>query len=222
MFTPKAHIIVIDGKENSGRNMLCFELALVLLYNAQKTAIVLSNDSPLQTTIKKRLNLLPQLLTPTIITKDDFYNKANDFSAVLIPHISVDDPLALTATTYITLLAKHNKETPDVKSNNSETNKIFELKKKIAATYNRSLDWIVCENNFTNTLIDSPSEKLKKDSNLCGYRLAPPINQRLSYQNNTLGISAQDKSLPMFQKDMTYEDICTKKEIIKLAEFIFS
>lgn len=222
MFTPKAHIIVIDGKESSGRNMLCFELALVLLYNAQKTAIVLSDDSPLKTTLKKRLNLLPQLLTPTIINKENFYAEANNFSAVIIPHISADNPLAVMASTYITLLPKENKENSDIKSNNAEINKIFELKKKIAATYNRSLNWIVCENNFSDNLIDSPSEKLKKAANLCGYRTAPPLNHRLSYQNNISGISAQDKSLPMFQKDMTYEDICAKKEIIKLAEFIFS
>ena len=222
MFIPKAHIIVIDGKENSGRNTLCFELALVLLYNAQKTAIVLADDSPLQATIKKRLNLLPQLLTPSIIKREDFYTKANDFSAILIPHASADDALAVTASTYITMLAKNNKENPEVKSNSPEINQIFELKKKIAATYNRSLDWIICENNLTDSLIDSASEKLKKSTHLCGFRVSPPLNYRLSYKNNISGLSAQDKSLPMFQKDMTYEDICAKKEVIKLAEFIFS
>ena len=73
MFTPSAHIIIIDGPQGTGRKMFAFELALTLLYSAQRTAIVLADDSPLRQAIQKRRVLLPQLLTPAIINRKDFY-----------------------------------------------------------------------------------------------------------------------------------------------------
>ena len=221
MFTPKAHIIVIDGEKNSGRNMLCFELALLLLYNAQRTAIVLSPDSPLHESLKKRRMSLPQLLTPDIISPADFYNKANVYQAVIIPEISSKHELSVTASTYITLLPK-NKPALNRFQKKEYINNLFELKKKIAAAYNHSLNWIVCENNQKSSLIDSPSAELQKLAHTYGFRVAPPLNYRKSYKNNASGISAQDKSLPILQKDLSYEDICAKREITKLAEFIFS
>ena len=64
-------------------------------------------------------------------------------------------------------------------------------------------------------------------SRLYGFRAAPPLNFRHPYQNAVSGISAQDKTLspeffPELAKQLTYEDICAKREILKLAEFIFS
>ena len=79
MFIPKAHIIIIDGPKGAGRKMFAFELALALLYNAQRTAIMLTPDSPLHQAIKKRVAMLPQLLSPAIITRENFYNEANKF-----------------------------------------------------------------------------------------------------------------------------------------------
>jgi hypothetical protein len=55
-----------------------------------------------------------------------------------------------------------------------------------------------------------------------GFRLCPPLNKRQAYQNNFLGLSAQDKTTGNLNKYLTYDDICAKREIIKLAEFIFS
>ncbi|MBP5698867.1 MAG: hypothetical protein J6W96_05025 [Alphaproteobacteria bacterium] len=222
MFIPKAHIIIIDGEPASGKNTLCFELALMLLYNAQRTAVVLPPDSPLREAFKKRSKLLPQLLTPTIITRQDFYNEANKYQAVIIPKIDPSDELAVTASTYITMLAKEKSALHRFQKRREYINSLFELKKKIAATYNHSLNWVVCENNFKTQIIDQPSAELEKMAHTYGFRATPPLNHRKSYKNNTCGISAQDKSLPMLQKDLTYDDICAKREIIKLAEFIFS
>ncbi len=221
MFIPKAHIIVIDGEKNSGRNMLCFELALILLYNAQRTAIVLAPDSPLREVLKKRRLTMSQLLTPTVITFDEFYNEANKYQAVIIPEISPEHELSVTASTYITILPK-NKPALNRFQKKQYINNLFELKKKIAATYNHSLNWIVCENNFKTSLAEEPSFELQKLAGTYGFRLAPPLNYRKAYKNNISGISAQDKSLPLLQKDLSYEDICAKREITKLAEFIFS
>lgn len=222
MFTPKAHIVIVDGQEGAGKKTVSFELAVTLLYNAQKTALVLPNNSSLHQTITNRLKLLPQLLTPTILSKENFYTQANNFNAIIIPHSVADEEFDIMASTYISLWPKNSKNTANISDDKLLLNRMFELKKKIASAYNRSLNWIICENNLTKVLSDAPTEKLKKSERIYGFRAAPPLNYRHSYQANKTGISAQDKSLPMFKKDMTYEDICTKQEIVKLAEFIFS
>ena len=222
MFDPKAHIIIVDGQSNTNRDTFCFELALALLYNAQKTAFVLSADSPLREIIKKRHLLLPELLSPAIINKEDFYNEANKYSAVIIPQTNEISEFAVMASTFITLISKDKTTINKFIKRQDYLNKLFELKKKIAATYGRSLNWIVCENNLKKNITLEPSPELLKISRLHGFRVSPPLNDRQSYKNDSTGISAQDKSLPMFNKELTYEDICTKREIIKLAEFIFS
>ena len=222
MFTPKAHIISIDGPKGSGRNTLCFELALTLLYNAQRTAIVLDAESPLRVAIKNRQKKMPELLTPVILDKKDFYSEANKYSAVIIPHTNTADEFAVAASTYITVLPKEKNVTQNFIKNKTYLNNMFELKKKIASLYGHSLNWIICENNLKPDISDTPSKELEKISRLHGFRLAPPLNKRLSYQNNITGVSAQDKSLPLFKNELTYEDICAKREIVKLAEFIFS
>ena len=222
MFTPKAHIIIIDGQTDSGRNTLCFELALTLLYNAQRTAIVLAKDSPLRQVLKNRLLRLPQLLTPAIINREDFYNEANKYNAVLIPRTDMNDELALVASTYITLIPSDKNSLKTFQKDKIYLNNLFELKKKIAASYGHGLNWIVIENNSKSDSLKLSSAELEKFARTHGFRIAPPLNCRKSYQNNISGISAQDKSLPMLKKELTYEDICAKREIVKLAEFIFS
>ena len=223
MFTPKAHIIIIDGKKNSGRNTLCFELALALLYSAQRTAIVASADSPLWQTVKERRKTMPELLTPAIITREEFYNEANKYNAVIIPRADANDELAITASTYITMLSKEKCEIKHFLKDQTYQKNIFELKKKIASAYGRGLNWVICENNLKYTQIcEQPSAELEKFSRLQGFKVTPPLNLRQAYKTNVHGISAQDKSLPMLKKQLTYEDICAKREVVRLAEFIFS
>jgi len=223
MFTPKSHIIIIDGKKDSGRNTLCFELALALLYSAQRTAIVASPDSPLWQTIKERRRTMPELLTPAIITRQEFYNEANKYNAVIIPRADSNDEFAVTASTYITMLPKEKSELKQFLKNQTYQTNLFELKKKIASTYGHGLNWVVCENNSKYTqIIEQPSAELEKFSRLHGFKVAPPLNLRQAYKTNIHGISAQDKSLPMLKKHLTYEDICAKREVVRLAEFIFS
>lgn len=222
MFTPKAHIIIIDGALGAGRKMFTFELALTLLYNAQRTAIVLSDDSPLRQAIQKRRVLLPQLLTPEIISRKDFYNEANKYNAVIIPEATMADELALTASTYITIIPQSKQSAQKFAKKLNYINSVWELKKKIAATYGRSLNWIVCENNLKEKITASPTPELEQVARTYGFRVSPPLNRRIAYQNNINGISAQDKSLPLLKKDLTYDDICAKREITKLAEFIFN
>jgi hypothetical protein len=55
-----------------------------------------------------------------------------------------------------------------------------------------------------------------------GFRVAPMLNRRQAYLSLAEGCSAQDKSEAVLKSQMTYEDICAKREIIKLAEFIFN
>lgn len=217
----KSHIIVIDGKNGIGKKMFSFELALALLYNNKTTALLLSADSPLHQTMNKRKTTYPFLPQPQIISHEEFYMKANEFDAVIIPTATYND-INSTASTIITLISKNKKSTATFQKNIPYINLIWELKKKIAASYGRSLDWVVCENNIQNKMVDTPTEELNKTAKMYGFRLCPPLNQRQAYTANTTGISAQDKTTAELKKDLTYDDICAKREIIKLAEFIFS
>lgn len=218
----KAHIIIIDGENGTGRKTLCLELAVALLYSQLKTAIVLNTDSPLAQTIAKRRHLSAALPVPDILSRSDFATKADAYDAILIPEISANDALSTEAATYITLLKKNKTSIQNFQKNQTYLNTIWNLKKKIAATSNRSLNWIVCENNLSNKPADTISEELLHISKLCGFRAAPPLNCRKPFKNNCFGISAQDKTAEQIKKDMTYEDICAKREITKLAEFIFN
>ena len=219
MHNIKSHIIVLDGKANSGKKTFCFELALALMYNNQKTAILLSSDSPLRKTLANRPQYLP---TPAIISRQDFLSKANNFDAIIIPEISSTDELAITAQTYITMQPKTKQSSKDFQKDLQYINSLWELKKKIASKYNRSLDWVICENNLKEKNEETPSEEISKISRMYGFRICPPLNKRKAYQNNFLGLSAQDKTSGNLNKYLTYDDICAKREIIKLAEFIFS
>lgn len=222
MSCSKAHIIIIDGDKGTGRKTLCFELAVALLYSQLKTAVVASSDAPLSETFIKRQRLSSTLPSPTILSREEFAAKADNYDAVIIPEISAADELSVNAATYITLLKKNKTTITNFKKNQSYLNTMWNLKKKIAATSNRSLNWIVCENNLTGKPTEEISKDLTQISRLYGFRVAPPLNCRKPFKNNCFGISAQDKTSAEMQKNMTYEDICAKREITKLAEFIFN
>ncbi len=216
-----AHIIVIDGASKTGKKMFGFELALALAYNQQKTALVLPADSPLRQTLNTRQTQFPLLPQLGIISREDFYNKVNNFNAVILS-ASPSDSLATTANTFITLLHKNKKDISSFMQNTTYKADLWELKKKIACQQKHALDWIICENNLNGKNSSIPSEELAKIAKMSGFRLAPPINCRKAYATNIAGLSAQDKTISELKKDLTYDDICAKREIIKLAEFIFS
>lgn len=216
-----AHIIIIDGAPHTGKKMFSFELALALMYNNQKTALVLPEGSSLKQTITKRKQQFPDLPQLEFISHDEFDKKVNNFNAVIIL-TSANDNLAVTANTFITIIPQNKKSATKFKEDSAYLNSLWELKKKIAAISARSLDWVVCENNVTERKSASPTEELKHTAKLYGFRLCPPLNHRKAYTTNHTGLSAQDKTTSKLKKELTYDDICAKREIIKLAEFIFS
>ena len=217
-----AHIIVIDGEKGSGRKTLSFELAITLLYNHQQTALLLKEGSPLSETIRKRREQTPNLPQIPIITDANFAANASLYKAIIIPEADSDNKYAEYSSTYITLLKQNKPALKRFRQNQSYLSSVWELKKKIAARRKQSLNWVICENNLTPRLKDTPDEELLQMSKLYGFRVAPPLNMRAAYKKNITGLSAQDKSAPEFQKMLTYEDICTRREITRLAEFIFS
>ncbi len=222
MPSSKAHIIVIDGPHGSGRKTFCLELSLALLYCGQKTAVMLSPDSPLRQTLQKRQNIIPAQPIPSILNRQNFHQQADNFDAVIIPEITTHNELAAMAGTFITMLPKNTAFARGFPKNTTYINGLWELKKKIAAIHNRSLNWVVCENNLSGKFQDIPSKELSVVARMYGFRTTPPLNFRKAYQNNAEGVSAQDKSTPELKNKLTYEDICAKREILKLAEFIFS
>ena len=208
------YIVVINGEKDTGRKTVCLELALVLLYNRQKTAVLLNEDSSLRQTFNNRRQKFPTLPQPDILERNSFPLAAAPYDAVIIPEISATDELADNAATFITLLRHSRSGIKKFQQNKAYLNEVWELKKRIAATRGHSLNWVVCENNPDSSL------PLRQSAE-------PPLNFRHPYQNAVSGISAQDKALspeffPELTKQLTYEDICAKREILKLAEFIFS
>ncbi len=216
----QAHIIIVDGPSKSGKKLFGLELAITLMYNKQKTAILLDSDSPLNKIINTRLVSHQFLPTPTIINKDSFTKECQNFDAIIIPGITNIDDLATNADTYITLLPPSTAH--KFPKNKIYLNNMWELKKKIASAHNKTLNWVICENNLKDKSITEPSKELSSIARMYGFRVAPPINKRASYLNTFNGISSQDKTYSNLKNNLTYEDICAKREITKLAEFIFS
>lgn len=216
----QAHIIIVDGPSKSGKKLFGLELAITLMYNKQKTALLLDSDSPLNNIINSRITSHQFLPTPTIINKDSFVKECQNFDAIIIPGITNIDDLAINADTYITLLTPQTAH--KFPKNTIYLNNMWELKKKIASTHNKTLNWVICENNLKDKSITEPSKELSSIARMYGFRVAPPINKRASYLNTFNGISSQDKTYSNLKNNLTYEDICAKREITKLAEFIFS
>ena len=217
-----AHTIIIDGESLASKEALCFELAITLMYNDQKTAILLRPDSHIHKIIKNRKSHTQNLPTPTIICYEEYFNQLSNFDAIIIPELNNDDIVATNAYTYITLLPSDTKILKNFNKDKSYINNIWELKKKIASTHKRSLNWVICENNIKSKITDSPSAELTKISRMYGFRATPPLNHLKSSFNNNTGISSQDKTNPLLSNTLSYEDICAKREIINLAEFIFN
>lgn len=218
MENKKAHIVIVDGSSQSGKKLFGLELAITLLYNEQKTALLLPTDSPLCSIIENRKKAYPNLPSPQIIYRHNFNQEQHNYDAIIIPGIDCSDELATFVDTYITLLSSPIRK---FQKNNAYINNMWELKKKIASNYNKSLNWVICENNLKNKSTDIPSRELTQMAKMYGFRVAPPINKRSSYLNTLEGISSQDKTNTMLKNILTYEDICARREIIKLAEFIF-
>jgi hypothetical protein len=218
MENKKAHIVIVDGASRSGKKLFGLELAITLLYNDQKTALLLPTDSPLCSIIENRKKSHPELPSPQVIHRHNFDEQYHNYDAIIIPGISSSDELAGYVDTYITLLSSPIRQ---FQKNNAYINDMWELKKKIASSHNKSLNWVICENNLKNKSTDSPSKELTNMAKMYGFRVAPPINKRVPYLNTLEGISSQDKITTSLKNALTYEDICAKREIIKLAEFIF-
>jgi hypothetical protein len=73
----QAHIIIVDGPSKSGKKLFGLELAITLMYNKQKTALLLNSDSPLNKIINSRITSHHFLPTPTIINKDSFVKECH-------------------------------------------------------------------------------------------------------------------------------------------------
>ena len=217
-----AHIIIIDGEKGSGRKTLGFELALTLIYNNRKTALLAPQDSPLASIVQKRGRLPASLPPIPLISAENFTSATKQYDAIIIPEASTANDFAEFAATYITLLKHDRTSLKHFRQNQVYLTGIWELKKRIAARHKHSLNWVVCENNLSANFQETPSPELLQMSRLYGFRATPPLNYRNTYKTNISGLSSQDKNTPEFKKMLTYEDICTRREIERLAEFIFS
>jgi hypothetical protein len=220
MSTNNAHIIIVDGFPSSGKKLFGLELAITLMYNDQKTAILLPSSSPLRTIIENRKKTHPFLPSPDIIERSNFNLETKNYDAILIPGIPPSDELASNVDTYITILT--SKTIQKFEKDKNYINKMWELKKHIASCKSKSLNWVILENHLKEKSTLDKSKQLQTLSKLYGFRVAPPINKRQSYLETLNGISSQDKTFSSLKNDLTYEDICAKREITKLAEFIFN
>ena len=105
MENKKAHIVIVDGASRSGKKLFGLELAITLLYNDQKTALLLPTDSPLCSIIENRKKSYPELPSPQVIHRHNFDEQYHNYDAIIIPGISSSDELAGYVDTYITLLS---------------------------------------------------------------------------------------------------------------------
>lgn len=96
---------------------------------------------------------------------------------------------------------------------------LWEAKKQRAANGQNSFRWIVVPNDvYDNRQI----EELKNHAPMLGYKIAPRLQTRLEYASGlSQGLTAPDKDLPRLKPLFSLADMHARREIKKLAEFIW-
>ncbi len=222
MTIKNTHIITIDGMPNSGRKTLCFELSLILLYNNMTTAILVNKDSPLHQIIELRKQNYPLLPTPELINSSIFFDCIDKYDAILIINDKEFSELITYSSTYISIIAKTKTSSQNFTKDINYINNIWELKKQIASKHNKSLNWIVIENNTKKVAKSLESNTLQQFTRQYSFKNPSALQHRFSYKSNHSGLSSQDNFHESKKENLSYLDIITKREITRLAEFIFN
>lgn len=240
----KAHVIIVSTKSNSLLNaVVCANMAVELEDENIKTAVIdtLDEQGSLHNFFQKRKDF-EQSINAEILIPDYFSSKENisensllaTYDVVIIPSYGgkndfkseyfIADTLitVLDEKTSLSLLTEPSSSSNELLSPSAYTNFVWEIKKHLAATQKKSLNWAVLPFQHTQTA-EKQHSFLEKISKKYGFRISPSLEPRECIQELfSSGITLFDFKKPKLKKQMTISDLCAKREYRKFAEFVLN
>lgn len=208
----------------TGKTLLAAHLA-VMLAKDYKVA-VMDNEgekSPLAAFIAKRhvLNLSKNFSLPTpayhslhSINLDDMQQ---EYDLIILD--SPEDKYFKFSDIFITPLLGEDGLASVVNKDSMYAALLWEARKRRAAAGKSAFRWIIIPNDiFTSNHYDH----LKASSKLLGYAVAPALTRRPEYAAGLAhGVTTLDKDLPELKTLFDLPDLYARRELKKLAEFIW-
>ena len=241
----RAHVIVISTKGNSLLNAtLCANMAVELAEENIKTAIFDDADEKeiLQNFFQKRKDFEQSSQAEVLIP--DYFSSADEgglpssmlsgYEVVIIPSYGGKNDFKsefffadtlitiLDEKTSLSLLSEPSSSPNKLLGPSAYTNFVWEIKKHLAATQKKSLNWAVLPFQCAET-VEKQHTFLEKISKEYGFRISPSLKPRDCIQSLFFeGITLFDFKKPKLKGKMTISDLCAKREYRKFAEFVLN
>lgn len=221
-------IVVSSSCGNVGKTTFALNLAITLLCDKYEVIIFSPCDKLCLEFMQKRKELRREknikLLMPKIISDFSQINTLNKSEKqVIVADIPIlqnnkYDYIFAQAHTLITLVA--SPQNINWSLNDKYLNLVWNSKKKLASLGRKYLNWIVVENQMEENgasvqhLIEEQSKKL-------GFRIAPKLNYRKSYQHISNGFAVADMANKNNNLPMILSDVYARQEILSLTDFMW-
>jgi len=225
METP--YVVITSSQKAAGKTLLAFNLAAALWHDGYSVKIC----SPFAENFLRRREEfcrvnkfeLPFPESVALTDLDDKCQKTEEKQVAVIDMQNADNEknemLLAKAHTLITVVNPKDDET-NWQADSPYLNLIWRVKKEAAQRGRKYLNWIVAENQIVPHL-ESSKALLEKFSRRYGFRVAPIVRYRKTYQHIMDGYCAAD--MPDFSGDlkMTMADVYARREILKLTDFMW-
>lgn len=234
----KAHIIVISSKENGRLNAaVAVNLAVELAEGGLKSCVLdtAQNSGGLADFFAERNNKNTSLSAIDFMAEDaQTGEKIPQYDVVVVSSPSGKNDYKSSffyADTLITILDEKSSlgllSEPEPSQQNilrpsAYTNFVWEIKKHLAATQKKSLNWAVlpCQNL---QMIQKQASFLAEIGKKYGFRTSPAIVPNDDfYALFERGLTLFDLSRPPFDKEMTISELMLKRSCRKFAEFVLN
>lgn len=216
-------VIVVSGtKRKRGNSVLALNLAGALWNDDYKVGLFSSDNDTLQAFLQMRKMFCQahkvNLFQPKAVKN---MNDISDISA-LVADISADsyqeyETVFNAAHTLITPL--NSEDDISWQASDEYLNFIWKIKKNQAAQGKKYLNWIVVP--YLKNENDENFSHLAEYSRRYGFRIAPAIYYRDEYMHVAQGYCAADLRHKKLAKQMSLKDVYARREILKLADFIW-
>ena len=216
-------VIVISGpKPKIGNSVLALNLAAALWNDNYKVGLLSSNQDRIEFFLRRRAEFakvnkvdiaMPEFIPSLDVTTDITALVADIGSA----DYSCHEDVFSFAHTLITPL--NYKDDILWKSNDKYLNFIWEIKKNQAARGIKYLNWIIVP--YLKDNCNDFSDELQEQAKRFGFKIAPAIHHRNEYMHVKDGYCASDLQNKKLSKMMSLQDVYARREILKLADFIW-
>ncbi|MBO6281569.1 MAG: hypothetical protein J6N49_03445 [Alphaproteobacteria bacterium] len=218
-------IVISSPKSQSGKTTLAFNLAAALWSDGYHVNLFMPENLAADNFISHRLAFCMHqkisLPAPRSITKlGDVKGSADSKEVIIadIPTAKNDNYADIFSRAHTLITIADKPKDMQWKLNDSYLNLIWQAKKNIAARGIKYLNWIAVANlkngqNWADSLEDA--------AHRYGFRIAPPLKNRLAYRHIDEGYCAADMTGNSKVFKMSLEDVYARREILKLTDFLW-